>query len=106
MESRRPLLAVDLDVDEALVHEPRDRRILEGLALHDVAPVTGGVANGEEERPVLPARALEGLLAPGVPVDRIELVLEEVRARLAREAVGLPVAPVVRRLAHADEPRR
>ena len=37
----RPLLPVDLHVDEALVHERRDLGILERLPLHHVAPVTG-----------------------------------------------------------------
>src|SRR6202020_3020054 len=35
----RPLLAVDLDVDEELVHETSRFRILERLVRHHVAPV-------------------------------------------------------------------
>ena len=42
---------------EALVHQRGDLRVLEGLALHDVAPVAGGVADRDEQRPVLVARA-------------------------------------------------
>ena len=83
----RPLLAVDLDVDEALVHEPRRLVVLEGLVLHHVAPVAGRIPDGEEDRPVLGARPLEGLVAPRVPVDGIVGVLEEVRARLLGETV-------------------
>ena len=82
-----PLLAVDLDVDEALVHERRRLVVLERLVLHDVAPVAGGVADGEEHGLVLVARLREGVLAPGVPVHRVVSVLEEVRARFLREAV-------------------
>ena len=39
------LLAIDLDADEELVHELRDRVVLEALALHDVAPVARRVAD-------------------------------------------------------------
>ena len=82
-----PLLAVDLDADEALVHQSGRHRVLERLPLHHVAPVAGGVADREQDRPVLVPRAGERLLAPGVPVDRVLGVLEEVRARLVRQPV-------------------
>ena len=36
-----PFLAVDLDVDEMFVHQPRDRVVLEGLVLHHMAPAAG-----------------------------------------------------------------
>ena len=42
-----PLLAVDLDVDEVLVHQRRRRRALERLVRHHVAPVAGAVADRE-----------------------------------------------------------
>ena len=41
------LFAIDLHADEALVHEARRLRVLEGLVRHHVAPVTGGVADAE-----------------------------------------------------------
>src|SRR5918997_237835 len=47
----RALLAVHLDVDEVLVHDPGGRLVLERLALHDVAPVAGRVAYTEQYRP-------------------------------------------------------
>ena len=50
-----PLLAVDLDVDEEAVHERGDLVVLERLALHDVAPVAGRVADREQHRLVLAA---------------------------------------------------
>ena len=60
------LLAVHLDVHEALVHERRDGRVLEGLVRHDVAPVAGRVADGQQDRPALPAGARR---APPLPRD-------------------------------------
>src|SRR5205823_10662823 len=83
----RALLTVDLDADEALVHQRRGDVVLEGLVLHDVTPVAGRVADREQDRLVLFTRARERLLAPGVPVDRVVSVLEQVRARLARQAI-------------------
>jgi hypothetical protein len=83
----RVLLPVDFHRDEALVHERGRFIVLEGLVLHDVAPVTGRVADGEENRLVLVARALEGIFAPRVPVDRVVRVLEEVGAGFLGEPV-------------------
>ncbi len=48
------LLAIDLDVDEEVVHQLGDFRVLERLVLHHVTPVTGRVADREEDRPILP----------------------------------------------------
>ena len=86
----RPLLAVHLDRDEVPVEERRHVRVLERLVLHHVAPVTGGVADGEEDGAVLGPAALERLLPPRIPVHGIEGVLEKVGALLAREPVGPP----------------
>ena len=51
-----PLLAVELDAHEALVHERGGVRVLEGLALHHVAPVAGRVADRQQDRHVALAR--------------------------------------------------
>ena len=80
-------LPVDLDVDEELVLKPRRLLVLERLVGHHVAPVARGVADGEEDRAVLVARAGERLLPPRVPVDRVVGVLEEVRAGCFGEPV-------------------
>ena len=82
-----PLLAVDLDVHEVLVHQRRRLGVLERLVLHHVAPVAGRVADREQDRPVLLARAGERLVAPGVPVDGVLGVLEQVGAGLRGEPV-------------------
>ncbi len=82
------LLAVDLDVDEELVHQAGDAGILEALVGHHVAPVTGAVADREKDRAVaLPGRP-QRLFTPRVPIDRVAGVLAEVGAGLRREAVG------------------
>jgi hypothetical protein len=53
---------------------------IEGLALHDVAPVAGGVADAQQDRLVLVVRAPKRLLAPGIPVHGVVGVLQQVRA--------------------------
>jgi hypothetical protein len=53
-----------------------------------MAPVAGGVAHGEEDGLVLTFRCCESLFAPGIPVDGIRGVLEEIGALLGEEAIG------------------
>ena len=84
----RPLLTVDLDVDEVLVHHRRDRLVLERLVLHHVAPVAGGVADRHEQRLVGGGRRGERLVAPRIPVDRVVGVLQQVGAAFVEQAVG------------------
>ena len=74
--------AVDLDVDEVLVHEGGDGFVLEGLVRHDVAPVAGGVADAEEDGLVLGAGLGRASSTPGIPVHGVMGVLEQVGAGL------------------------
>ena len=92
----RPLLPIHLHAHEVLVHELSDVGILERLALHDVAPVTRRVADGQEHGPVLAPCLGEGVVAPRKPVHRIVSVLEEIRTRLVRKAVGHVILRLVR----------
>ncbi len=60
----RALLAVDLHADELLVHQRRRLLVLEGLALHHVAPVARGVADRDEQRLVSLGGTSQRLLTP------------------------------------------
>ena len=107
-----PLLAIDLDVDEQLVHQLRGRRVLEALVRHHVAPVARRVADRDEHRLVEPLRLGERLLAPRPPLDRVVGVLPQVRRALGGEAIrhgrltpGLCSGQVSEALAHAIEER-
>jgi hypothetical protein len=75
----RALLAVHLHAHEAVVHQLGRARILEGLPLHHVTPVAGGVADRDQQRLVLAARPLERLRAPRQPVDRVPGMLSQIR---------------------------
>ena len=93
----RSLLAIDLDVDEQPVHQLSRRRVFEGLVRHHMAPVTGRIADREQDRAVMFARQRQSLRAPGPPVDRIVGVLLEIGAGGGRQPVGtLGVAGVDR----------
>ncbi len=83
----RSLLAVDLHVDEQVVHHRRHLGVLEALVGHHVAPVARGVAHREQDRLVLLRRPREGLGTPRVPVDRVVAVLTQVRRGLLGEPV-------------------
>jgi hypothetical protein len=80
-------LAVDLDVDEQAIHHRRGRLVLEALVRHDVAPVAGGVADGEQDRLVGGCGLGERRRSPGAPVHRVVLVLQQVGARLVAEKI-------------------
>ena len=82
------LLAVHLDAHEEFVHDPRDLFVLEGFVRHDVAPVAGGIADRKQDRLFLALGLGEGLRTPGMPVNRIVLVLQEVGAGFAAQAVA------------------
>jgi hypothetical protein len=82
-----PLLAVDLDVHEQLVHQAGGSRILEAFVGHDVAPVAGSIANGQEDWPAGAFCFGEGLGSPRPPMHRVVLVLEEIGARLSGETI-------------------
>src|SRR5262249_19883549 len=87
----RALLAVHFDVYEEPIHEVRDPLVLERLPLHDVTPVTSRISNREKHRAVLSASALQGLLAPRIPVHGVVRVLAEIGAGLTGEPVGVLV---------------
>ena len=86
----RALLAVDLDVDEELVHQRRDLGVLERLVRHHVAPVACRIAHRQQHRLVAAAGGGEGVVTPRIPVDRVVGVLAEVRAGLVGQAVHHP----------------
>ncbi len=88
----RALFPVDLDGDEMSVDQVGDLLVFEGFAGHDVAPVAGGVADGEQHRAIAPAGLPEGLIRPWVPVDRIGGVLAQVGALFEDQAVEVRAA--------------
>src|SRR6185437_3476202 len=84
-----PLLAIDLDADEERVHQPGDRRVLEALMRHDVAPMAGGIADREQDRLVGRLGGGEHAGAPGLPMHRVVLVLQQVGAGFVGERVSV-----------------
>ncbi len=83
-----PLLAVDLDVDEQLVHERRHFRRFEALVRHDVAPVAGGIADRQQDRPVGALGLGERRLAPRPPMHGVVGVLQQIGTGLGGQAIA------------------
>ena len=81
-------LPVHLDRHEAVVQQLGDGRVLEALALHDVAPVAGRVADREKDGLVFPACPGKGFFAPRVPIDGVVRVLEQIGRLLVEQPVS------------------
>ena len=77
-----PLFAIHLDGHERTIDQRRNLLVLERFALHHVAPVAGGIADGKEDRLILAARLFERFVAPRIPVHGVVGVLPEVGALL------------------------
>ena len=74
-----------------LIHQASDVFVLEGFALHDMAPVAGRVANAEQNWFIFPSCLLQGLLAPRIPIYRVVCVLLQIWTRLIDEPVCMLV---------------
>ncbi len=88
----RALFAIHFDVDEMPIHHPGDFEVLKRFMRHHVAPMAGGIADRQENRPVFGLRPRQRLLAPGIPVHGIFGVLPEIGTRLGKQTIGQCVA--------------
>ena len=82
-----PLLAVDLDGHVVAVQHRGDGLVLEGLARHHMAPVAGGVADGEKDGLVLPPGLLKGFRTPRIPIYRVFRVLQQIGRALVCQMI-------------------
>src|SRR5205807_10193645 len=80
---------INFNRNKMLIHQASDVFVLEGFALHDMAPVAGRVANTEQDGFVLLLRLLQGFFAPWVPIYGVVGMLQEVWACLVDEPVGV-----------------
>jgi hypothetical protein len=62
-----------------LVHDRGGLRVLERFVGHHMTPVAGGIADAQKDRLILRAGFFERLWTPGIPIDRIIRVLQQVR---------------------------
>ena len=85
----RPLFSIHFDIDKVLVHDGGDLRIGKGFTLHHVTPMTRRISDGKKNRPVLFSSLAERFLSPGIPVNRISGMLQQVGALLVNQAIGL-----------------
>jgi hypothetical protein len=85
------LLAIHLDVDIEPVHEFRRFGVLERFMGHDMAPVARRVADGQQDGLVLTHRARKRRCVPGLPMNRVVGVLQEVGAGFLSKAILIVV---------------
>ena len=88
----RPLFAIDFDIDEQLVHHARGRFILEAFVRHDMAPMAGGVADREENGSIAALGLRQRFGSPWPPIDRVVLVLQQIRTGLGGQAITATVS--------------
>ena len=76
----RAFFAIYFNADEITVHEVCDIGVFEGFVGHDVAPVAGGVADGDEDGFIEAFGFLEGFVGEGPPMNGVIGVLAEIEA--------------------------
>src|ERR1700730_3593214 len=74
------LLAIDFDVDEVLVEDPRRSFVFEALFLKYSAPMASVITDAQMNRLLLRTRQSKGSAAPGMPSHGVVRVLPEIRA--------------------------
>ena len=84
-----PLLAIDFDIDEEIVHEGGDLFVFERLTFHHVTPVTGGITDAQEDWSVFAFGFAESLVTPRVPIHWIVGVLKQIGACLMNKVIGV-----------------
>lgn len=84
-------IAVDFDGNEILIEDGGNAGIGIRLFLHDVAPMTGKVADGEKDRFVLLAVFFEAFVAPRIPIHWIVGMQEKIRTLRTNEPVHVGV---------------
>lgn len=85
----RPFFPIDLDIDVVGIHQVGNVGIFEAFVRHDVAPVTGGVANGKQNGFARIARLRQRKFSPWPPVHWIASVLPEIGTGLVSKEIGL-----------------
>jgi hypothetical protein len=69
---------IHLDVNKMFVHERSGLFIFKGFVRHDMTPMTGGIADAEEDGFVFGSGFCKRFLSPGEPVHWVFGVLEQV----------------------------
>ena len=85
----RALLAIDLDIDEPFVHQLGDGRVGIDRSFRDVTPVAGAVADGDKYRLVLALRLGQRFRAPGIPIDWVMRMQQQIRIVRVEQPVGV-----------------
>jgi hypothetical protein len=88
-----PFFSINFYIDEQAVHHLGHCLVLKALALHDVTPMAGAVADADEQQSVRVAGQLQRLITPRVPLHRVVGMLQQIGTRLVNEVVGVGMRP-------------
>ncbi|OLD48053.1 MAG: hypothetical protein AUI83_13695 [Armatimonadetes bacterium 13_1_40CM_3_65_7] len=89
-----PLVPVNLDGDEVLVDDRRNRGVVVAFVVEHMAPVAPDRPDVEQDRFVLTLRALECLRRPRIPLHGLVRGGAQIRARFVCQAVFAHDSPV------------
>ena len=84
----RPFFPVHFDVDEQLVHDRGGFRRFKTFVGHDMAPVTGRITDGQQDRFIFRPCFLQRPFSPGQPMDRVVFMLQQIGTGFLMEFVG------------------
>ena len=85
----RSLLPVYLNIHKMMVHDGSCLRIFKTFPFHDMAPVAGGISDTYQHGLVFLSGFLDSFISPGIPVDRVVGVLEQVGTAFVNEFIGV-----------------
>ena len=72
---------VHLNAYEVLIHKFGDTFVFKRFVFHNVAPVTGGISNTQQDGDITGFGFFKSLFSPGKPINGVVFVLQEIRAR-------------------------
>jgi hypothetical protein len=79
--------AIDLDVDEVLIHHSSHLLIFETFMRHDMAPMACAVTNAQKHGNIARLRFFEGFIAPWPPIHGVVSMLLQVRGHGITQAI-------------------
>ena len=83
------LFPINLDANEMLVQYGGDLLVHERFSLHHMAPVTTRITNRQKDQLLLGLGLGQCLFTPGIPVDRVVGVQQQIQAGLAGQTIQM-----------------
>src|SRR5688572_9748153 len=85
----RPLFPVYFNIDEMLIHDRSRGLVFKTFPLHNMAPMASRIANTYQDGFIIFFRFVQCLISPGIPVNRIMGMLQQVRTGLMNKMIAM-----------------